>query len=191
MKKGSKMSLASRQKLSKAHAGQAPWNKGKVGIYSKQTLRRMSLAKKHQVRGPLSVLTKKKIGDANRGRKSTPAAIEKNRLAHQGRVHSKETRMKMSEAHRGEKCRWWRGGITPEIRAIRNSMQNRLWREQVFRRDNYTCVLCGENGGRVNADHIKPFATHPLLRFSLKNGRTLCVSCHKTTDTYGKKLKNL
>lgn len=28
------------------------------------------------------------------------------------------------------------------------------------------------------------------LRFAINNGRTLCVSCHKTTDNYGGKCKN-
>jgi 5-methylcytosine-specific restriction endonuclease McrA len=37
----------------------------------------------------------------------------------------------------------------------------------------------------LQADHIKPFAHHPELRFDVNNGRTLCVPCHRKTDTYG------
>ncbi len=59
----------------------------------------------------------------------------------------------------------------------------------MFVRDDYTCVWCGQLGGTLNADHIKPFSTHPELRFDLDNGRTLCVECHKQTDTYLSKAK--
>jgi 5-methylcytosine-specific restriction endonuclease McrA len=61
----------------------------------------------------------------------------------------------------------------------------RKWREKVFKRDNYTCVFCKERGGRLHADHIKPFAWFPELRLVLSNGRTLCVKCHYKTPTYG------
>jgi len=77
----------------------------------------------------------------------------------------------------------------PSSLKIRNSREYRIWREAVFERDQYSCVFCGVRGGPLNADHIKPFAYFPELRFSLSNGRTLCVPCHKTTDTYSWKAK--
>lgn len=83
----------------------------------------------------------------------------------------------------------WMGGITPINRRIRNSKEYAAWREAVFKRDNYTCVWCGQIGWELNADHILPFATHPALRFEITNGRTLCLSCHKKTDTYLHKAK--
>lgn len=78
----------------------------------------------------------------------------------------------------------WRGGVTPENNRIRNSPEGVAWRKAVFARDNYTCVECGERGGRLNADHIKQFSQYPELRFELSNGRTLCVPCHEKTPTY-------
>lgn len=65
-------------------------------------------------------------------------------------------------------------------------MDYKLWREAVFKRDNYTCRFCKRpKGGNLQADHIKPFAIYPELRLSIDNGRTLCGECHKKTDTFG------
>jgi len=90
----------------------------------------------------------------------------------------------------GSNCHFWKGGITPINKAIRNSLEYEEWRKSVFERDNYTCQICGKVGDYLNADHIKPFAHYPDLRFDLNNGRTLCFECHKKTDTYaGKGLK--
>jgi len=98
----------------------------------------------------------------------------------------------MSEARKGEKHWNWQGGKSRDKRSLGNPIYAE-WRTLVFERDNYTCVECGirsGNGKRVtlNADHIKPWAHYPDLRFDLDNGRTLCIECHKATDTYGFKL---
>lgn len=78
----------------------------------------------------------------------------------------------------------WKGGKTPGNRRRRNSLEMRNWRKMVFERDNYTCVLCFVKGSYLEADHIKPWAYFPELRFELSNGRTLCKKCHSETDTY-------
>lgn len=78
----------------------------------------------------------------------------------------------------------WRGGKKSESAKIRASDEYKAWRKAVFERDRYTCQWCGQVGGELNADHIKSFARHPELRLELSNGRTLCVPCHKKTDTY-------
>ena len=68
---------------------------------------------------------------------------------------------------------------------IRNSKQYYIWRAAVLRRDNYTCVKCGDDRkSKLQVDHIKPFSLCPELRFAIDNGRTLCEECHKTTDTF-------
>lgn len=53
------------------------------------------------------------------------------------------------------------------------------WRKSVYERDKYTCQRCGSKGGRLNAHHIKPYATHPSRRYDLENGITLCEQCHR------------
>jgi len=97
---------------------------------------------------------------------------------------------------RGESHPFWEGGVTPLYKIIRKSPEYIAWRKSVFARDSYTCQLCGlkpGNGKRVDlqADHIKPFAYFPALRFDINNGRTLCVTCHKGTETYGGKVLSL
>ena len=57
------------------------------------------------------------------------------------------------------------------------------WRRQVFKRDRYTCQICGVNNENsknvyLNAHHIKPKRLFPELKFSVENGITLCVDCH-------------
>lgn len=79
-------------------------------------------------------------------------------------------------------------GRTKEHERIRKSKAYKIWRKQVFERDNYTCVICNIKGGNLHADHIQPFALWPELRLNLDNGRTLCVDCHKKTETYGTRL---
>jgi len=62
---------------------------------------------------------------------------------------------------------------------------DREWRIKVFERDSYTCQKCGKKGGRLQAHHIKPYKKHPKLRWDINNGETLCLECHKKTDSYG------
>jgi len=87
----------------------------------------------------------------------------------------------------------WKGGTTPINKLIRKSFEMEIWRKAVFERDNWTCVWCGAKNGNgkkviLNADHIKPFSKYPALRFAIDNGRTLCVDCHKKTNTFGGKI---
>lgn len=60
------------------------------------------------------------------------------------------------------------------------------WRKAVFTRDGHKCVFCGSEE-KLQSDHIKPFSTFKDLRYDVNNGRVLCASCHKKTDTYGGK----
>lgn len=109
------------------------------------------------------------------------------------RVHSgprPERRGKPNLKMRGPANHRWMGGITGWQAKIRTSLEYKSWRREVFERDGYTCQMCGAHSGNgkaveLHADHIKPFALHPELRFALINGRTLCKTCHRKTDTFG------
>lgn len=67
----------------------------------------------------------------------------------------------------------------------RNSPEYNEWRNSVFQRDNYTCKMCGTKGGKLNAHHIELWSKNDDLRFSVDNGITLCVDCHKKLHKNG------
>lgn len=124
-----------------------------------------------------------------KGTKYSLEVRQKMRLGHLGTKRPLEVRKKMSEAKRGEKNNNWKGGITPENMRIRQSFEYKLWRKSIFERDKFTCIWCKQIGGKLTADHIKPFALFPELRFAIDNGRTLCIDCHRKTDSWGGKIR--
>ena len=85
------------------------------------------------------------------------------------------------------------------IRSLRECTKYKNWRKQVFERDNYTCVICKKKGGHINADHIKPLSRiikdnkiktlNQAIKckelWSEENVRTLCLNCHRKTETFG------
>jgi hypothetical protein len=73
----------------------------------------------------------------------------------------------------------WKGGKTPINHLLRNSVEYNNWRKAVYRRDKWTCQMCGEKQKHPIAHHLKPFNDYMELRFEINNGITLCRSCHK------------
>lgn len=92
----------------------------------------------------------------------------------------------------------WQGGRKVFASRIRGLTEYLTWRKKVMQRDKFTCQSCGQVGRELNVDHIVPFsyllkefkissideAINCSSLWKLDNGRTLCVSCHKKTDTY-------
>lgn len=92
---------------------------------------------------------------------------------------SEEWKRHISESQRGSKGNNWKGGVTPINKLLRSGAKFKNWRNEVFKRDNWTCQECKRRGGELHPDHIKPFAEFPELRFDVDNGRTLCKECHQ------------
>lgn len=71
--------------------------------------------------------------------------------------------------------------ITDEEREIqRNTQQNYEWRNNVYVRDNYRCVLCGDDKGHnLIAHHLDGWDRNRDKRYDVSNGVTLCEACHK------------
>jgi 5-methylcytosine-specific restriction endonuclease McrA len=155
---------ATKKKISESKKGTKPWNYG------------MSWSQE----------VKEKIGQKNRGRKHTPEARRK----------------QLENTPRGERHHNWRGGITTINQSVRKMPEYIEWRNKVFMQDNWACCSCGAKGS-MNVDHIKPFSF--IMRenniqsreeakncdelWDIENGRTLCVPCHRETETYGGRSK--
>src|SRR3989344_8910676 len=79
-----------RRMSSEAHKGQLTWNKGKTGIYSEETKRKIGLASKGR---KLSEYHKRKIREN---------AYRNPNFGMKGKYHAEETRKKLSISHKGQ-----------------------------------------------------------------------------------------
>lgn len=178
------MTTEQKERLYLAHKGQVAWNTGTHGLMNTWN------------KGiPMTQEVKDKLSKSKKGQKAwnkgTKGICKPNKTSFKkGSVPY--FKGKHNLAISGEKNHLWKGGVTKENEKQRKSIEYKLWRTSVYERDNYTCVICGCNeSGKLNADHIKPFALFPELRFAIDNGRTLCIDCHKKTDSYLKDIKTL
>ena len=73
---GKKHSEESKKKLSLSHKGQIAWNKGKRDIYSEETKRKMSEAKKGKKIGPFSEKARQNISKSKKGTKNPMYGIK-------------------------------------------------------------------------------------------------------------------
>lgn len=166
--------------------GNIPWNKGKSSWskgkkFSDEHKRKISEAKIGHI---VSKETKKKLRDANKINNLKPFL---------GKVHTEETKKRISEGRKGQVA--WNKGIRVKSSLqdiIRNSEKYKKWRSSIFLRDNWTCQTCRERG-YVEAHHvvrlseilynynIKEFEEAEKCNeiWSLDNGVTLCLNCHK------------
>lgn len=169
---GSKMPIWLKEKLRRANIGRSPWNKG-LNKYKHPSIMEVS-----------KTLT---------GRTHTTTMKGKNHWNWKGGISNCIDCGKLLSAHSVKRCikcqakyqsgerRYnWKGGISyrNENVRIRGSIQIRLWRNAVYARDSFTCQECGKTSTELNAHHIKPFSSHPGLRFAIDNGITLCKKCH-------------
>lgn len=156
MKKGEKMSQIQKNKISHSHFGK------KVSLKIRNKLKKSHKGVK------LSLYHRKRISDGLKGNKYSL-----------GYKHSKKTRQKMSNSHKGKKSYLWKGGITKEVRRIRTSFELKDWKNFCLERDNYICQKYKIRGGNLEVHHINNFADYPDLRFVVDNGITLSKRAHK------------
>lgn len=68
-----------------------------------------------------------------------------------------------------------------ERRTIAGRLEYRIWRQTVFKRDGWKCVIC-ESRTKLQAHHIRRWKDYPDLRFEVSNGISLCFVCHCNVD---------
>jgi len=135
--------------------------------FSKERLEKMSLTAKRLGLIPPSRKgvanskeAKNKISFALKGKKKSPEHVEKVRQA----LIARADRLGRKVQREKHNANW----------------QYKYWRNEVFKRDDFTCWICGEKGGTLNAHHLFSWAKYPELRYHIPNGLTLCEDCHKT-----------
>ena len=185
---GKSCSEEHKRKLSESQLGNKHWHFGKhLPQEVKDKIRKSNtgLTRTKETKQRISLASKGRTA-WNKGLHMSKQTKAKLRQIHLGKKVSIQTRQKMRlSARKGEKNHSWKGGITPQHLAIRHSFEIRLWREKVFTRDDWTCQVCKDNnGGNLNAHHIKSFSKYPELRFIVDNGITLCKDCHKKIHTF-------
>jgi len=86
----------------------------------------------------------------------------------------------------------WKGGRTLTPDQVRLTPQYRAFRRRILKRDKYRCTKCGAervDGAKLEVDHVVPQAARKDLILDESNARTLCVTCHQGTDTWGNRAK--
>ena len=121
--------------------GYTPWNKGKkVSQATKEKISKANTGKKRTKKQRNNIsksLIGKKTNRIPNGYTPWNKGIKTGKL-------SIKTRKKMSASQikrvKDGNNKLWKGGIHPINKKIRKSIKYKLWREDVFARDNYTCV---------------------------------------------------
>lgn len=70
-----------------------------------------------------------------------------------------------------------------EAKGLYGGPEYKAWRGMVFSRDLYKCQMCGQQGGSLEAHHIRPKSQFPHLTLEVSNGITLCKFCHQNRVT--------
>jgi len=91
----------------------------------------------------------------------------------------------------GHKNPNWKGGKSTESHLIRTSKAYKEWRDDVFRKYDYSCQRCQKRGGDIEAHHILNFSKYKDERLNRSNGIVFCKICHRDFHTmYGNQANN-
>lgn len=68
--------------------------------------------------------------------------------------------------------------------ASRASPEYAQWVKGVFSRDDYTCQVCGQRGGQLEAHHLYSYTAYPEHKHDIDNGITLCQEHHASFHSW-------
>ncbi|MHA1136706.1 MAG: NUMOD3 domain-containing DNA-binding protein [Candidatus Thorarchaeota archaeon] len=134
---------------------------------------------------------KEKQSKAHKGKKRPPEVGRKISEAKMGHTVSDETREKLAEANSGEKCFFWKGGISGEKSKFYASWEWGKQKERTKARDDYTCLGCGWNeeeleeiGQKLNSHHVIPLEEYEGDWKSYPDDKiaTVCDTCHGVSE---------
>lgn len=98
-------------------------------------------------------------------------------LSENAKINGKKSAYKIS----GANSYLYKDSITDFERINRRNSEItkiKIWRNSVFKRDNYTCDICKNIGVKIQAHHLNGWSYFKDERFNLENGITLCKKCH-------------
>lgn len=162
---------------------------------SEETKEKLRKVNKGQHRSPTTEFKKGHV-PANKGQSPFQSTKDKIGKANTGKKPSNEARRKMREAKLGNKSFLWIDGRSKNQKRQRNNVENKIWRETNFEKDNYTCRKCGIRSKKkvyvyLEAHYIYNWMQYPELRYGIDNGITFCKDCHKAFHKkYGQRNNN-
>lgn len=113
-------------------------------------------------------------------------------------MQTKDYKEKQRISKTGERNGMWNPDMSDEERERQKRHARRYpgyndFRREVFERDNYTCLKCGnKSSGNLVAHHLNGFHWDEKSRVEVDNGATLCTDCHKEFHSiYGNRNNDL
>jgi hypothetical protein len=97
-----------------------------------------------------------------------------------------------TESVSGENNYNWKGGYDNESIAFRKTFEFKKWKQDVHKRDNFTCQCCSKHQNELPrsslvAHHLDGYNWAIDKRVDIDNGITLCNICHDVFhDKYGR-----
>ena len=178
-RKGAKHSAESIAKMSKAHTNPSSETRAKMSA-SHKGLRRS----KEHCANISAGLTGKKRGERSEEWKAKLSASCKGRTSPmKGKHHTESSKAKLSKSLKGlltgEKHPNWLGGTSfePYLPDFNDQLK-----EEIRKRDNYTCRMCGTIEKELNTKLHVHHIDYDKQNNATENLISLCISCHMKTN---------